>query len=170
MHLTPLVKTMRFEELAPGELFVFTQSNLSMLPMKTGMPATGDRSNLLVLLGPAFPLGANEAFLLPWQPATVLSFGKAFSVLLPTDPAAWSANGPSRDPVCLAVCDDKTYVCVNGGLSPQHFFQCYVDLATGDIVEGRLPASAMFTGHWEIALVGPDHPPRPFVKYPPQPA
>jgi len=165
MEIIPPVLAVRFEQLEPGDLFVFTESSLSMLAIKTAVPVNADRNNL-VLLGPQFPHGANEAFLLPWQPTTVASFGKSFSVLLPTDPADWNQNGPSRDPICLAVCEDKTYVCVNGGASPQHFFQCFVELATGAIVEGRLKGSTTYTGRWEIALLSPNHPPRLFVRYP----
>jgi hypothetical protein len=159
---------MRFEQLEPGDLFVFSEAGTSLLAMKTAVPASRDRNNL-VLLGPEFPHGAYEAFLLPWQPATVVSFSKDFSVLLPTDPSAWTTNGTSRDPVCLALCEEKIYICANGGGSPQHFFQCFVELGTGAIVEGRLRGSPVYTGRWELALLSPNHPPRSFVKYPLQP-
>ncbi|MDB5430495.1 MAG: hypothetical protein JWP35_1611 [Caulobacter sp.] len=109
----------------------------------------------MVILGPNFPHGADEAFLLSWQPTTVVSFGRDFTVLLPTGPAAWNFDKPTRKPVSLAVSGDRTFVCVDGGQSPQHFFQCYVDLNTGEVVEGRALGIAAFTTSWEIVALDP---------------
>ena len=96
---------------------------------------------------------------------TVLSLSKGFSILPSLDPAAWSPTGPSRKPICLAIAEEDTFICTNGGPSPQHYFPCFVDVKTGQIVEGRLRGSAAFTGSWEIAVLGA-HPPRPVLKYP----
>jgi hypothetical protein len=97
---------------------------------------------------------------------TVLSPGKNFSILPSQDPAPWSPTGPSRTPVCLAVVEKNTYICTNGGHSPQRYFPCFVDVTTGAIVEGRLSGSAAFTNSWEIAVLGANPPPRSILKYP----
>ena len=165
MNIHPPLDVSRFEQLEPGDLFVFEQRGLSMLAMKTGTPSTGDRSNI-ALLGPEFPEGISEAYLLPWQPTTVMSFGKEFTVALPTEPRAWIFGGSTRDPVGVAVCGDKTYLCVHGGPSPSHFFQCYVEFGTGAIIEGRLTGSVAYTSQWEIGLTGPGQMWRSIVKYP----
>jgi len=164
MDVIPYVRTARFEQLEPGDLFIFMDQQRSSYALKTQQPASGDRSSM-VLLGPSFIQDVPESFLVPWQPTTVLSFGKAFSILPSLDAASWSSMGPSRTPVCLAVASENVYVCTNGGSSPQHYFPCFVDLKTGAILEQR-PHSAVFTNTWEIAMLGSNHPPLPALKYP----
>jgi len=163
MEIFPSVTVGRFEQIQPGDLFVFLGER-NCYAIKTEKPSNGDRSGLVVL-GPAFPYPANESFLLPWQGANVVSHGKNFSVLLPTDPAAWFETGSTREPVCLAVHEGKVFVCANGGPSPGHFFQCYVELETGKIIEGRLPGAA-YTNQWEIVITHPKLPPRTLLKFP----
>jgi hypothetical protein len=165
VEVLPPVRTARFEQLEPGELFIYMDGSHTFYALKTQPPATGDKSTMVVL-GPSFPEHLNESFLLPWQPATVLSLGKDFSVLPSLDPALWSLQGPSRDPVCLAVADGSVYICTNGGHSPTHYFACFVEMATGAIVEGRLSGHAVFTVAWEIMLLSASHPPRSILKYP----
>jgi hypothetical protein len=99
-------------------------------------------------------------------PGDGLSLGKEFSILLSTAPDAWSPTGPDRKPVCLAVSDESAYICTNGGLSPQRYFPCFVEVKTGAIVERRPPGLTVFTNTWEIAILRADHPPRSILKYP----
>jgi hypothetical protein len=165
MDIIPSVRTARFEQLEPGDLFVFIDRQQTFYALKTQQPASGDRSTM-VLLGPSFIQDVSESFLVPWQPATVLSLGKSFSILPSMDPALWSPTGPSRTPVCLAVAGEDIYICTNGGFSPQHYFPCFVNLKTGAIVEQRLPNLAAFTNTWEIVVLGENHPPRSILRYP----
>jgi hypothetical protein len=162
MEIVPAARTTRFEQLEAGERFIYMDGRQTFYAQQ---PATGDRSTM-VLVGPSFIQDVAESFLVPWQPVTVLSFGKSFSILPSLDPAAWSATGPSRTPVCLAIADENVYICTNGGHSPQHYFACFVDVKTGAIVEGRLPRSAAFTNSWEIAVLAANHLPRSILKYP----
>ena len=114
MEIVPAARTTRFEQLEAGELFIYMDGRQTFYALKTQQPATGDRSTM-VLLGPSFIQDVAESFLVPWQPVTVLSFGKSFSILPSLDPAAWSPTGPSRTPVCLAIADENVYICTNGG-------------------------------------------------------
>jgi hypothetical protein len=97
---------------------------------------------------------------------TALSFGKDYSILLPTDAASWSMHGPNRHPVCLAVAEGKPYICTNGGPSPSHFFQCFVDIETGAVIERALSGHPVFTNTWEIAISRDYQPPQSIIKYP----
>jgi hypothetical protein len=144
MEIVPAARTTRFEQLEPGDLFIYMDGRQTFYALKTQQPATGDRSTM-VLLGPSFIQAVAESFLVP---------------------AAWSPSGPSRTPVCLAIADENVYICTNGGHSPQHYFPCFVDVKTGAIVEGRLPGSVAFTSSWEIAVLAAHHPPRSILKYP----
>jgi hypothetical protein len=165
MEIVPSVKVARFEQLEPGELFIYLDGKQTFYALKTQQPASGDRSTM-VLLGPSFIQDIKESFLVPWQPVTVLSFGKSFSILPSLDPTSWSTTGSTRQPVCLAVADESVYICTNGGSSPHHYFSCFVEVKTGAIVEGHLPGMAAFTTAWEIAVLGAKHPPCSILKYP----
>jgi len=168
METIPLARTARFEQLEPGDLFIYLDGmdgRQSFYALKTQQFPSDDR-NGMVLLGPSFIQGVAESFLIPWQPVTVLALRKSFSILLPLDSALWSSRGPSRTAVCLAVAGEDIYICTNGGPSPQHYFPCFVDVKTGAIVERRLQGSAAFTNNWEIVMLAENHPPRSILKYP----
>jgi hypothetical protein len=166
MEIIPSVRSMRFEQLEPGDLFIHLDGRHTFYALKTQQPSSGDRSTM-VLLGPSFIQEEEaESSLVPWQPVTVLSLGKSFSILPSLDPALWLVRGPSRAPVCLAVAGENIYVCTNGGPSPRQYFPCFVDVKTGAIVERHLPSSAAYTNSWEIVISGANHPPRLILKYP----
>jgi hypothetical protein len=165
MQIIPPARVIRFEQLEPADLFLYVEGGEKFYALKTTKPSNDGRSEM-VLLGPTFFREVAESFLLAWQPATVVSFGKAYSIVLSADPASWSPTGPSRKPVCLAIAGESTYICANGGSSPQHYFPCFVDVKTGAVIEKQLPDSAAFTNTWEIAVLGADHPPLRILKYP----
>jgi hypothetical protein len=165
MEVIPPARVTRFEQLEPGDLFLYLQGREHFYALKTEKPKNGDQSQM-VLLGPNFFGEVAESFLVAWQPATVVSFGKSCSILLSNDPASWASAGSTRSRVCLAIAGDRAYICTNGGLSSQHYFPCFVDVKTGAIVEKQLPELAAFTNAWEIVVLGANHPPRRILKYP----
>ncbi len=164
MDIIPSARVLRFGQLEPGELFLDLEAGEACYAFKTAPSSNGDSSGM-VLVGPTFYQNVAESFISPRQPATVLSFGKDYSILLPTEPTAWSAAGPSRIPVCLAIAGTDAFICANG-YSPQNYLSCYVNVKTGAILEKRPPGSIAFTNSWEIALLGATHPPRSILKYP----
>lgn len=165
MDVIPPVVATRFEQLEPGDLFLYLNEQTAFYGLKTKQPASGDPCSM-VTLGPPFYQQVKESFLLPWQPATVLSFGKTCTIQLGTNPAAWFTTGTTRSPVCLAVAGQKLYVCCNGGPGPNRYLPCFVDVSTGEIVERRLQGIVAYTNTWEIAVLGNNHPPRIVLKYP----
>ncbi len=164
MDIIPAARATRYEQLEPGELFLFMEGTHSTYALKTLQQGDRDR-NRMVVLGPSF-LDAGESFLLGWQATTVLSFGKDHSIFLPTEATVWAPRPLDRSQVWLAVAEERTFICTNGGPSPQHYFACFVDVATGEIVEQGLRGAAVFTNTWEIAVLGANHPPRTILKYP----
>ena len=74
-------------------------------------------ANRMVVLGPSF-LDAGESFLLGWQATTVLSFGKDHSIFLPTEATVWAPRPLDRSQVWLAVAEERTFICTNGGHRP----------------------------------------------------
>jgi hypothetical protein len=72
MDVVPPVRVSRFEQIEPGELFLYMDGRHTFYALKTAPPANGDRSKM-VLLGPTFIQDVMESFLLEWQPENVLS-------------------------------------------------------------------------------------------------
>jgi hypothetical protein len=165
MDVFPDVTISRFEQLEPGDLFIYLDDRAACFALKTEKPANGDR-NEMVLLGPEFPNDISEPTILPWKPATVVSLGKHYTIRLPTDPASWLLQGDRHKAVCLAVCGKDIYVCANGGTSQGHYFACYVELRTGKIVGASLNGITAFTNTWEILLGGSEKAQRSILKYP----
>jgi len=166
MELIPPIGMTPFGQLEPGDLFLHMSGPDKFYALKTAQPPKGPNTTM-VMLGPSFFEDCNESFLLPWETAMVLSFGKNFSILLPTEADAWSWSAENRrKPVCLAVAGENIYVCANGGPSPTRYFPCFVDVKTGAIVEQNLPGTSIYTNSWEIAVLGNNHPPRTILKFP----
>lgn len=165
MQIVPQAKTTRFEQLEPGELFVFLRIKVPCLALKTAKSPNSDK-NEAVLLGPTFPYDLKEAVILPWDTTTVVSYGQNWTVRLPIDPAAWFEDGDTRAPVCLALAGDEVFVCANGADNQFRFFQCFVNLRTGEILENQLPNIGAFTRTWEIVvnMGGPE--PQSLINYP----
>jgi hypothetical protein len=147
MEINPTVKVARFEQLEPGDLFIFVNDRAPCYAIKSQKdPKTGDPEGL-VILGPQFPYDAEESFLMPWRAASALCFGKNYTVLLPTQPSAWKESGSTRGAVHLAVSEEQLFICTNAGLSPQDFHQAYVEMKTGRIVPERLGVKALLGNH-----------------------
>jgi len=153
MEVSPPVNITRFEQLEPGDLFIYMSKHGSCYALKTEKAKDEDPSDILIL-GPDFPYEPKESMLLRWQATTVVSFGKSYSIILPTKPSEWFLDGNTRTPVCLAICGEDVYVCTNGGISPGHFFPCFVEVKTGKIIEKKLPGITAYTNQWKIALPG----------------
>lgn len=166
MDMNPPVKVSRFEQLEAGDLFIFMNDRAPCYAIKSQKdPKNGDPEGL-VILGPQFPYDAEECFLMPWRASMALSFGKDYSVILPTRPSAWKESGSMRAAVHLAAAEDQLFICANAGPSPSNFYQAYVEMKSGRIIPGRLHATALFTNEWEITVPGPDGRARSILKYP----
>ena len=166
MEISPEVKVARFEQLEPGDLFIYMNDRAPCFALKTQKDTQSGDDEGLVILGPQFPYDAEESFLMPWRAATALSYGKDYTVVLPTKPSAWKTTGSTRAAVHLAIAEGEVFVCANGGLSPSDFYQAYVEMKTGRIIPKRLHATALFTNEWEIVIPGPDGRSRTLLKYP----
>ncbi len=160
MKMIPAARAVRYEQLEPGELFLFVDEGTYALKCRQ---EEGERNKMLVL-GPSF-MDAGGPYLVGWQGLAVLSFGRDFSILLPSAPEAWAPRPADPSQVWLTVAEDRTFVRANIGPSAQHFVGGYVDLETGQVHE-RIRGSALFTDTWEIAVLGANNPPRTILKFP----
>lgn len=171
MELFPDASATRFEQLEPGTLFLNLHRH-RFFALKTGAFRSGTQATTMVCLGPGFPDGVQGPSILECHAPAVLSFGRGFSVFLPTDPAAWDtelqlgAGGPSGQ---VAMVGESAYVFATMGQWGQRTTYYFVDLRTGEPLQG-LPGRPLYTSRWEIAIVKPHHPPRVLLSYPPEAA
>jgi hypothetical protein len=153
MDVFPKLRVERFHQLKLGELFIFADAadaGERFYAMKVQALESGDDA-MMIPLGPQLPAPLDGCYLLQWQAATVLSLGPDFQVVLPSEPSAWSVNGLSRDPICLAMSGDQPYVCANSSNHPSMFAPVYVNMKTGEICK-RLAGSAVYTNSWAIDI------------------
>jgi hypothetical protein len=165
MEIIPPLRMTPFSEVQPGDLFLFLDGRSQFYALKTLPPKSGSKVTM-VMLGPSFLADVNESFLLPFDPAEVLSFGKDFSILLPTQATDWVWSSRDRTPVWLGVAGSDLFICANSGESPQDYYPCFVNVRTGEIVKRSLPGVSVYTNKWEIAVLRANHPPRTILKYP----
>jgi hypothetical protein len=162
MRAYPQVKIGRFNTLEPGDLFTAETDGISFFGLKCAKNREGD-PNEFVALGPAFPYPAHESSLVPWDEFTAVSYGKDFSVILPTAPGAWSESTNRRKPVCLGLCQDELYICAIGGHMKS---SCFVHIKSGKVLENRLPSYALYTHDWQIAVPGHADSLLPLLRFP----
>lgn len=163
MEINPPARVTRFAKLEPGDLFIILDYSATYYAIKT-QPVDGD--DFFVSLGPTFGESVEEPFLLAGRSATVVSFGKNYSVLLPLEASAWTEKVPERRSVCLALSSDGTYIRANRGPSPLQANMCYLDVKSGKLTQGLGSGGVAYTTTWEIAALGANHPPRSILKYP----
>ena len=162
MQVIPAARAVRYEQLEPGELFLFVQQGTYALKARSKSP---DARNEMVVLGPNFMDGGGPC-LLGWQAITVLSFGKDLTILLSDNPSSWSGSPGERSQVWLAVGEGRKFIYANGGPSPTHHVPCLIDIETGEILERQTPGHVLYTNVWEVAALSPSHPPQTILKFP----
>jgi hypothetical protein len=154
MQIEPGVTVARFEQLSPGDLFIYPQGEGSFVAMKVEDP-TRDGDQLMLVMGPVFPAGLTWPSLVGAPAATVISFGKEYVLRLPSDASGWAAGSPSADTHCIGVTDKGAYVRANFLPAGNGFQACYADMATGRIEargSGRSQSFAPPPGHVAFAI------------------
>lgn len=160
MEIRPNLKSARFAKLESGDLFVFYFEGSSSFGLKVIDPsAHGD--TFVLPLRPAFVPGLQLPFLLPAPAATMISFGKDFIFQLSSKPDAWSTDEPSHEFYCAALLENIVFLRCNGNAHPGRYLTCWVNLNSGVMHWGSLPAGiASFSVKWEILLPQVNEPPK----------
>jgi hypothetical protein len=165
MQALPSVKIERYEQLKPGDLFSFRHHKTTSFALKCAKNRDGDPEEM-VILGPHFPYPQPVAAIVPWEAVTVVSYGSDFTVMLPTNPDSWVENGGTEKAVCLAVGKDGNFICADGGKVPGMHALCFVDVATGRILDKGRPSMALYTYDWAIGVPGPGSKLTELVRFP----
>jgi hypothetical protein len=162
MLIDPTLAVMRFAQLRPGDLFIYPYKNDGFVALKVEAP---DGDNLFVPMGPRFPDGLAYPRLLDEPRSTIISFGKGYTLQLPTRPECWRSEEPSPDTHCIVVGEDEVYVRASFVPPPEGYKACYIALKTGTIVTAgsghmqpytapRGPVS--FALEWELVTQEPE--------------
>lgn len=170
MLIDPKVTVTRFAQLQPGDLFIYPSANDGFVALKVKAP---DGDMMFVPMGPRFPDGLAYPRLLDEPRGIVISFGKGYTLHLPTRPESWRSEEPSPETHCIVVADDGLHVRANFIPPSEGYKPCYIALQTGTIVtavSGRMQPYVAPRGHmsfaleWELVTQEPE--PRRILAYP----
>jgi hypothetical protein len=166
MMIAPKLVVTRYAQLEAGDLCIFPDGDASFVALKVQKP---DGDILVVPIGPRFPGGFEDPSLIDAPAATVLSFGKEYTLQLPTRPESWSFETPGPQTHCIVLTAEGAFLRVNFGLQGQGFRPCYIAMATGTIVQHRMeyiapPGLKGFVLEWE--LLTNEAEPRRILAYP----
>lgn len=168
MKVQPVLKVDRFAQLAPGDLFIFNHNNGSCMALKVADPAN-DGDKLILPLGPTFPAGISGPTLMSPQDMTVVSFGKDYTLKLPTEATGWVVSEPAPNLHCFVVNERGVYARANFAPPGKSFRWCFVEIGSGSILSKEssyiVPASPRaYAIEW--ALVTDEAEPRAIVSCP----
>lgn len=166
MAITPQLKIERFEQLSPGDLFIWPYHGQAYFGLKVIDPErNGER--LILPLGPSFPPEIGGPRLIGWQGVTTASFAKDYTLRLPTAPEGWTELPPGNEVFCLGVTTDGAYFRANFSPHPGVFRECWVRVADGVVHYGRVKGITLYATQWEILVEDKIFPALNLLKYPP---
>jgi len=163
-------KITRFDQTAPGDLFVFSHSEGQSVAI-TAHDATEASGKAACVLGPSFPLGRTGPCLIRGPGTTLISFEKNFKLRLPTKPSSWSTDEPQPNIICCSVTSSGNVLIRANSFSNSASRPCYINIATGEI-DHNSGAIALFNPlnriafalEWDILSDEPE--PRIILSYP----
>jgi hypothetical protein len=151
MKVDPSLKSDRFAQLKPGDLFIHPLRGNPSFAMKVVDPSM-DGDTYVLPLGPTFPNDPRQPRLYDERGVTTASFGKDFIFQLSVRPSAWSVELPDEKYFCAALAGEAAYLRVN---YDQHHANRYlvrwVKLADG-VLHENIGSVAAFTTAWSFSL------------------
>jgi hypothetical protein len=154
LKIEPKLQLCKFEELSPGDLFIYFHDNGSCVALKAEDP-TQNGEKLVIPFGPAFPRSVNGPCLLEGPQTNVISFGKDFILRFSSYAEGWSASEPTENTVCILKTRDRFFLRANFSPRIAEFLPCYIDMSTGLInadTEGLQDRFTRPRGIWAVAV------------------
>ena len=130
VKIEPKLRLCEFEELLPGDLFIYFFDNGSCVALKAEDP-TQNGEKLIVPLGPTFPNSLDGPYPLQGRQINVISFGKDWILRFPSHAEGWSSSEPSANVPCILKTRDGCYLRANFSPRIAEFLPCYIDISTG---------------------------------------
>ena len=150
MRITPNLKAVRFQQLEPGDLFIFASNEFRCMALR-GVDPELHGDVIALLLGPGLATNNQMRVLKPGHQA-VIAIGKDYVLRLPVAPAGWAADLPPNDTSCLAVTDGRAFFRGNFGGTGENFRPCWIEAATGTLRYQPPPGIAAYAIQWEIVI------------------
>jgi hypothetical protein len=149
MKIVPELTATRFEQLNPGDLFIFLENGRSCVALATQNPEEVG-GKLILLLGPQLPEEMNGPHLIGWGGVTVVSFGSEYELRLPTTPNLWSDVEPPAGHFCVLLADDVPFFRANCSPIASQYRTCYVRVQDGAVSFRRPPGIHAFALSYEV--------------------
>jgi hypothetical protein len=145
VEITPSLTIARFEQLSPGDLFIFSQDKAFYIALAVEDPLAEEK--IAFPLGPALPRGMKYPGLMgPRLDTPTVSFGKDYLFQLPADTRGWTTEPPAPNNYCLVLAGNELYVRADTAMPNRPgFHACYFDLKTGRILSEGQGATGRFT-------------------------
>jgi len=170
MEVVTKPKVTRFAQLQPGDLFIFQHPAGTSVAVKATDPVS-DGDPLAVVVGPSFPVGPARPMLYNPSQTTVVSFGKDYTIRLPSSADGWRTNEPPAEADFIVVTDAGGVFLRANFRAPAAFSPCYVDMSSGEILCNKAGRQYIepreikaFALAWE--LLTNEQKPRPIFSYP----
>jgi hypothetical protein len=133
MDTVPGLRSCRFDQLAPGDLFFMRHDRSSYVALTVKDPKSSEDANandqMVLVVGPMTSESLTNLPLLTsfQQQMPVVSFSKNYTLRLPCSTEAWLAIEPPIDHPCLALAEDRAYIRAQFGV-PGRMGRCYIDV------------------------------------------
>ena len=159
MEVIGKLKVTRFAQTEPGDLLMYTARD-GLFPAMTVTDPTNDGDRLVVIIGADFPQGMKYPSLMTPSATTVISFGKDYTLRLPSRVKGWVTAEPPDNVNCLVLADDgRLFLRANYG-PLEEFRPCYIDMDSGEIQTDRdarryvVPAGIRaFAVEWDLLTI-----------------
>jgi hypothetical protein len=122
----------RFDELEPGEIFIFSHEAGLCAALAVFDPTNGSAKWILPL-GPPFPNRMTCPTLKAGSGELVISFRKDYILRLPSSAQGWLTQEPSHETTCFMVTQQGVYLRANFDPFRTTFRPCYIDIESAKI-------------------------------------
>lgn len=136
MDVFPNLSVCRFEDVEPGELFLFEHREGKCVGFAAECNDRGNVEKLILPLGPRLPAGLTGRQLFRDRMA-VVSFGREFRLLLPVTGNEWEYDEMHRGDNWLVATKTTSYFLADGFAGDYRRLECFVDISNGQILLNR---------------------------------
>jgi hypothetical protein len=149
MEVKPNLKVVRFDQVAPGDLFIVHDGTGPHVAIAVKEKSTD--TMLMLILSPASAVAVSVHILTGLPSHTlVVFFSKDYTIRLPCDARVWF-NAEPQSQNCLVLSQDKLYIRAVSGPAGRAT-PCYIDINDGVLLMGGSGVFARPTGDCAYAV------------------
>jgi hypothetical protein len=151
MMFAPKIQVQRFNQLDPGDLFIFDFDGILVVALKA-VDQMQDGDEVIVPLSLELPPEHGVAQFLSSQSCSVISFGKEYSVSLSPLNTGWMFQPPSPSTPALALKGNELFVRANSSGQAGKFSACLVKLDDGSVHYSWPDSKVAYSINWKILV------------------